>query len=163
MKFNLLTEAAKDGVNDTMCGAVSVILPMFLRDTLSHMIPWLVATFAVILCDLVFGLRKSMIMGDEIRFSSAMRRTMGKTVTYFAFVCTVCTVEVASGGSYGIDKWACLFVCFLEFSSIISNILKPKGYSLNFKELAALVIGKVAKVDKEEIEEIIEKDDNIKK
>lgn len=84
-------------------------------------------------------------------------------MTYFAFVCTVCAVEVASGGNYGIDKWACLFVCFMEFSSIVSNILKPKGYSLNLKELAAVVIGKVAKVDKEEIEEIIEKDDKTKK
>lgn len=164
MRLNLImTEAAKDGMNDTTCGIVSVILPMFLRDTLSHMIPWLIATFAVILCDLAFGVRKSMLMGDKIRFSSAMRRTMGKTVTYFAFVCTVCAVEVASGGDYGIDKWACLFVCFIELSSIMSNILKPKGYSLNLKELAAVVIGKVAKVDKEEIEEIIEKEEIKKK
>lgn len=155
----MVGETFRQGVNDTVCGTVSAVLPAFIRDTLSHMVPWLVVTFAVILCDLAFGIRRSMTMGEPVRFSRAIRRTMGKTVTYFAFVCTVCAVEVAAGGSYGIDKWSCLFVCFVEFSSIISNILKPKGYSLNLKELISVVVGRVAKVDREEIEEIIEKDE----
>lgn len=162
MKMSLLTEPVKDGINDTVCGAVSAILPIFIRDTLSHMTPWLVATFAVIMCDLAFGIRKSMMMGEPVRFSKAMRRTMGKIVTYFAFVCTVCAVEVASGGSYGIDKWSCLLVCFVELSSIVSNILKPKGYSLDFRKLASVIIGKITKVDKNDIESIIEKDNKSK-
>lgn len=65
-------------------------------------------TLSVILCDLAFGIRKSLIMGGAVRFSKAVRRTMGKMVTYFAFVCMVCMVEVAAGGGYGVDKWACL-------------------------------------------------------
>lgn len=158
MKFNLLTETVKDETMNTVCGAASAVLPLFIRDTLSHMIPWLIATFAVILCDLAFGIRKSMMMKEKIRFSTAVRRTMGKTVTYFAFVCTVCAVEVASGESYGIDKWSCLVVCFVEFSSILSNILKPKGYSLNLKELVALLIGKVSNIDKKDIENIIDEE-----
>jgi hypothetical protein len=158
MKFNLLTETVKDETMNTVCGVASAVLPLFIRDTLSHMIPWLIATFAVILCDLVFGIRKSMMMKEKIRFSMAARRTMGKTVTYFAFVCTVCAVEVASGESYGIDKWSCLVVCFVEFSSILSNILKPKGYSLNLKELVALLIGKVSNIDKKDIENIIDEE-----
>ena len=32
---------------------------------------------------------------------------------------------------YGIDKWACLLVCFIEGCSIIGNILKPKGIDFN--------------------------------
>ena len=160
MRFNLLmTETVKDETMNTVCGVASAVLPLFIRDTLSHMIPWLIATFAVILCDLVFGIRKSMMMKEKIRFSMAARRTMGKTVTYFAFVCTVCAVEVASGESYGIDKWSCLVVCFVEFSSILSNILKPKGYTLNFRNLFSAVIGKVSKVDKESIESIIEEEE----
>ena len=80
---------------------------------------------------------------------------MGKMATYFAFVCMVCMVEVAAGG-YGIDKWACLLVCFIEFCSIVSNILKPKGYTFNVKKLFALLAGKVLREEKEELEEIIE-------
>ena len=155
----MVSETTKQWVFNGVSGGFAAIASAFIQESLSHMIPWLIATFAVILCDLVFGIRKSMMMKEKIRFSMAARRTMGKTVTYFAFVCTVCAVEVASGESYGIDKWSCLVVCFVEFSSILSNILKPKGYTLNFRNLFSAVIGKVSKVDKESIEGIIEEED----
>lgn len=150
----------KEDVTSLAVGGVAVAGPAFIKDSLSHMIPWLIASFAVIVCDLVFGLRKSLLMKEEIRVSKAIRRTMGKVVTYFAFVCTVCMVEVAAGSEYGIDKWACLSVCAVEFSSIISNILKPKGVSVNFKKLLAILAGKVLKEDEEKIEEVIGKDAN---
>ena len=155
MKLNILTDTVKEETMNTVCGAASAILPMFLKDTLAHMIPWLVATFAVIICDLAFGLRKCMLMKESIRISSAARRTMGKTVTYFAFVCTVCSVEVAAGSHYGIDKWSCLAICLLEFSSIVSNILKPKGITLDLKALVSLAVGKFIKVDSKKIEDIL--------
>ena len=75
-------------------------------------------------------------MGEEVRFSRAVRNTMGKMVTYFAFVCMVCMICVASGEKYQIDIWSCLLVCFIEGCSIIGNILKPKG--INFNLLGAL-------------------------
>ena len=118
-------------LNNTIQGSFAGIASAFIGQTLSHMIPWLMVTAAVILCDLAFGVRKSLIMGDEVRFSRAVRNTMGKMVTYFAFVCMVCMICVASGEQYGIDKWACLLVCFIEGCSIIGNILKPKGIDFN--------------------------------
>lgn len=118
-------------LNNTVQGSFAGIASAFIGQTLSHMIPWLMVTAAVILCDLAFGVRKSLIMGDEVRFSRAVRNTMGKMVTYFAFVCMVCMICVASGEQYGIDKWACLLVCFIEGCSIIGNILKPKGIDFN--------------------------------
>ena len=118
-------------LNNTVQGSFAGIASAFIGQTLSHMIPWLMVTAAVILCDLAFGVRKSLIMGDEVRFSRAVRNTLGKMVTYFAFVCMVCMICVASGEQYGIDKWACLLVCFIEGCSIIGNILKPKGIDFN--------------------------------
>ena len=118
-------------LNNTVQGSFAGIASAFIGQTLSHMIPWLMVTAAVILCDLAFGVRKSLIMGDEVRFSRAVRNTMGKMVTYFAFVCMVCMICVASGEQHGIDKWACLLVCFIEGCSIIGNILKPKGIDFN--------------------------------
>lgn len=123
-------------LSHTVQGGFAGIASAFITQTLSHMIPWLMVSAAVILCDLAFGVRKSLIMGEEVRFSRAVRNTMGKMVTYFAFVCMVCMVCVASGEQYGIDKWACLLVCFIEGCSIIGNILKPKG--INFNLLGAL-------------------------
>ena len=48
-------------------------------------------------------------------------------------------------------------VCFIEFSSIMSNILKPKGYDVNFAKLVAVIFGKKFDIANKDIEEIIEK------
>lgn len=136
----------------------AVIATAFVQESLSHMVPWLITTAAVIVCDLAFGVRRSMLMGEEIRISRAIRRTMGKMVTYFAFVCMVCMVNVAAGGKYDIDKWACLLICGLEFLSIVSNILKPKGYSLNARALAAAVLTRLFGTGRDELDHVIEKD-----
>ena len=123
-------------LSNTIQGSFAGIASAFITQTLEHMIPWLMVSAAVILCDLAFGVRKSLIIGEEVRFSRAVRNTMGKMVTYFAFVCMVCMICVASGQRYQIDVWACLLVCFIEGCSIIGNILKPKG--INFNLLGAL-------------------------
>lgn len=143
-------------LNNTIQGSFAGIASAFIGQTLSHMIPWLMVTAAVILCDLAFGVRKSLIMGEEVRFSRAVRNTMGKMVTYFAFVCMVCMICVASGEQYGIDQWSCLLICFIEGCSIIGNILKPKGIDFNllgaFREIGKATFKKVnMEVDTEKV------------
>lgn len=138
-------------------GGYSAILAGFLNESLGHILPWMIVSAAVILCDLVVGIRKSLIMGEEVRFSSACRRTMGKMVSYFMFVIMVAVIDVAAHGGGIIDKWACLAVCLIEFSSIMSNILKPKGYDINLVKLIAVVFGKKFDIAKKDVEEIIEK------
>ena len=81
-------------------------------------------------------------------------------VAYFSFWCMVCMINVAAGNCYAIDRWACLLVCGIEFLSIISNILKPKGYSLNFKEVAAVVLRKMAGGKKEDYINVIKEDNH---
>lgn len=139
-------------------GGYSVIFATFLQESIGHMIPWLVVTFCVILCDLVVGLRKCLLMGEEVRFSSACRKTLGKLVTYFMFVVMMVVIDVAAHGNGEIDKWACLLVCFIEFTSVISNILKPKGYNINLVKIIAVVFSKKFDVAKQDVEEIIEKE-----
>ena len=138
-------------------GGYGVVLAGFLQESIGHIIPWIIVTFCVILCDLVVGIRKSFIMGEEVRFSSACRRTIGKMVSYFTFVIAVAVVDVAAQEHGTIDKWACLLVCFIEFWSIVGNILKPKGYDINLAKLIAVIFGKRFDVAKKDIEEIIEK------
>lgn len=145
----------KSIVNTGTEGMYSVILAGFLQESIGHIIPWLIVAFAVILCDLVVGIRKCLLMGEKVRFSSACRRTLGKCVSYFMFVIMVAVIDVAAHGGGEIDKWACLIVCLIEFSSIMSNILKPKGYDFNLTKLVAVIFGKKFDVKKEDIEEII--------
>ena len=148
----------KESITQPVTSCFGALVGAFISESISHMIPWFIASFAVITCDLCFGVRKSMLMQEEVRMSRAVRRTMGKMVTYFSFVCMVCMIEVAAGSTLGIDKWACLLVCFIEFCSIVSNILKPKGYKFNVRKLFALVASKAVDESKEELEEIIEKE-----
>lgn len=150
MKNNIITQSIP--------GGFSVIASSFIAQSLEHMIPWLIVTFSVVVCDLAFGIRKSLLMGEEVRFSGAVRRTMGKMVTYFAFVCMVVMINIASGNKWNIDVYSCLLVCFIEFCSIISNILKPKGYSFNLLKALGLFGKKVLDVEKEDMNEIITKE-----
>lgn len=150
MKENIITQSIP--------GGFAVIASSFIIQSLEHMIPWLIVSFSVIICDLAFGVRKSLLMNEEVRFSGAIRRTMGKMVTYFAFVCMVVMINIASGNKWNIDIYSCLFVCFIEFCSIISNILKPKGYDFNVLKALGIFCKKVFNVDKEDVSEIITKD-----
>ena len=155
MKENIVTQSIP--------GGFAVIASSFIMQSLEHMIPWLIVSFSVIICDLAFGVRKSLLMNEEVRFSGAIRRTMGKMVTYFAFVCMVVMINIASGDKWNIDIYSCLFVCFIEFCSIISNILKPKGYDFNVLKALGIFCKKVFNVDKEDVSEIITKDKEEKK
>lgn len=138
-------------------GGYSVLFASFMQESIGHIIPWMVASFFVILCDLVVGIRKSLLMGEEVRFSSACRRTIGKIITYFTFVIMAAVVDVAAHGGGTIDKWACLAVCLIEFSSIMSNILKPRGYEVNLIKLIAVIFGHKFEQKKEDIIDIFEK------
>jgi hypothetical protein len=150
MKENIVTQSIP--------GGFAVIASSFIMQSLEHMIPWLIVSFSVTICDLAFGVRKSLLMNEEVRFSGAIRRTMGKMVTYFAFVCMVVMINIASGDKWNIDIYSCLFVCFIEFCSIVSNILKPKGYDFNVLKALGIFCKKVFNVDKEDVSEIITKD-----
>lgn len=138
-------------------GGFAVIASRFIQESIGHMIPWLIVSGAVILCDLVFGIRKSLLLNEEVRFSSAIRRTMGKMVTYFSFVVMVAMIDVAAGGDKQIDKYACLLVCFIEGISIVGNLLKPKGYNVNVIKAVGLFFKN--KLGVEGVEEVITKEE----
>lgn len=98
-------------------------------------------------------------MGEYVRFSRACRATMGKMVTYFSFVVMVVMINKSAGDSMRIDTYACLFVCFIEGCSIISNILKPKGYNFNLSAAIGVFARKIFSVGKEDINNIISKEE----
>ncbi len=157
---NFVNMIKENIVTQSVSGGFGAIASAFIMESLQHMIPWLIASLMVIITDLFFGIRKSLLMGEDVRFSRAIRATMGKMVTYFAFVVMVCMINVASNNEYRIDMYSCLLVCFIEGCSIISNILKPKGYDINMIRLLTVFANKVFGIDKEETKKIIKKNRN---
>lgn len=148
----------KGVISATIQGGFASIASAFVIESLQHMIPWLIVSFFVIVADLAFGVRKSLLMGEEVRFSRAIRATLGKMVTYFAFVTMVCMVSVATEKSWDIEVYACLLVCFIESVSIIGNILKPKGLAIDMLGALRVAVKKVANVDSEDVKCIVKED-----
>lgn len=148
----------KGVISGAIQGGFASVATAFVAESLQHMIPWLIVSLIVILTDLAFGVRKSLLIGEKVRFSRAIRATMGKIVTYFAFVCAVCMINVASGKNWEIDVYACLLVCFIEMSSIIGNILKPKGLAIDVLGATRVFFKKVANVDSEDVKCIVKED-----
>lgn len=150
-------------IHQAVAGFFGPIAGSFVMDSLQLMVPWLIAMFCVIICDLVTGVRKSLLVREHVRFSRAWRATMGKMVTYFSFVIMVVMINRAAGGSMHIDTYACLFVCFIEGCSIISNILKPKGYNFNLAKAVGLFAKKALSIEKEDMEGVITKSEEVQK
>ncbi len=121
----------------TACGVTSTTTMAFLDDTLATMIPWLLAMLGVVTADLIAGLRKSIKLGIHVSWSMAFRNTMGKMVTYVAFVMMVALIDSACGHQFKIAMWSCLFVCLLEGGSIVSNLMKPYGLDITPKNIFA--------------------------
>lgn len=144
--------------HQAVAGVFSSIAVSFVMEGLKAMVPWLIVMFMVIVVDLITGTRKSISMGEPVRFSRAWRITMGKMVMYFSFVIMVVMINMASGSRFDIDIYACLFVCGIELCSIISNILKPKGYTFNMIKAIGILAGKLLCVNREEVEELVTKD-----
>lgn len=140
-------------------GGFASIATGFVIESLSHMIPWLIVSMVVIITDLAFGVRKSLLMGEKVRFSRAMRATMGKMVTYFAFVCMVCMINVAAKLEWRLDVYSCLFVCFIEVCSIFGNILKPKGLTVDLLGAIRVFFKRVGRIDNEDVKSIIKNDE----
>lgn len=153
----LLTKTQRMNKEITI-GTFSACTSIFLADTINTMIPWLIAMFAVIACDLIAGVRKSLKLGVHVSPSRAVRETMGKMVTYFAWVVMACMIEAAAEHSMSIAMWACLLVCAIEGISIIGNILKPHGYDMSLKGGIALVLGQIFRGSAGEVSDIVEED-----
>lgn len=135
------------------CGSlVSSLIWLMVDKSLAMLVPWIMAIACVVLADLLAGLRKSLKLGVHISISTAFRNTMGKLVTYFAFVCAVCFVDVSANGGTDIAKWSCLFICLIEGVSIAGNLLKPYGIDLSLKAVLQYLAGRFGGVSREDFD-----------
>lgn len=147
-------------VYNTVGGGFGAIASAFVIESLQHMLVWLIVMTAVVVCDLVTGLAKCIKSGTQIRFSRAIRETMAKFCTYYACVVAVAMTQVASGTEWEIEKYTCMFIIVIEASSVAGNILKMKGYDIDFNKIFTAVVARKLEVDKEDLEGVITKSEN---
>lgn len=128
---------------DLVGGGFSVVVGNLYTQGVTQALPWLVAMTFVVLIDLLTGLRKCWMLGEEIRWSKGMRCTISKLITYWAFAVGAVMVDVASGADIEIAKWCCLLVCAIEGMSIVGNILRPHGITISIKGIMHAIGSKV--------------------
>lgn len=139
----------------TASGLLTPLAMAFLQDTIRTMAPWVMAMLAVVVCDLIAGIRKSVKLGVHVSWSMAFRETMGKMVVYVAFVLMVAMIDAASGHSFNIAMWGCLFVCALEGGSVVSNLLKPYGVDITPRSIARFFAMRVGRATAEEADGLL--------
>jgi hypothetical protein len=149
----------KGSIYDIAGKTFGVVFAGFIFDSLQDILIWLIVMFSIIMCDLIAAIRKNILLGNPVSFSRAIRNTMGKMITYFSFVIMAVFINHAYEEQYNFDKWAVLIVCFGEFFSILSHILKPMGYNINFPVIVSIVLNKLLGITKEESRGILTKTD----
>ena len=133
--------------SDAVHGGFAAIVGSIYEQGVEEAVPWLIAMVCVVVVvDLFAGVRCAWLIGERIRWSTGVRRTLSKLITYISFVVCAVMINVASNTEFDIAKWACLFICAVEGFSVAENIIKPHGYSINLQALAKS-IGKRYGVD----------------
>ena len=122
--------------SDAVHGGFAAIVGSIYERGVEEAVPWLIAMVCVVVVDLFAGVRCAWLSGEKIRWSTGVRRTLSKLITYISFVVCAVMINVASNTEFDIAKWACLFICAVEGFSVAENIIKPHGYSINLQALA---------------------------
>lgn len=138
----MLTSLA-EGDTFILQGSVATAAVAFLQAAVLRMIPYAVPGLALIILDLIFGIRAASGRGEKVRFSTALRRTMTKTFSYICFIVLASTLALAFGKDW--LEWFVLGLVYAnEFFSIVGNYLETKGMELSFVDLYRLIFKKAA-------------------
>lgn len=120
----------------------AVSLETLTAQSVAIMLPWLLVMTAFVMADLAAGVRKSYKLGVRVSWSTALRETGGKWVTYLAIILAVCLLNVVATEDDIFAKWACLFIMGLEGGSVVSNLLRPYGIVVTPKGLILWLLRK---------------------
>lgn len=128
----------------------------YLEKTAWETFYWFVPCMFVILADLTSGIRSAKYRKEDIRISTAMRRTINKVFCYFAWI--VCCVALNERYHTEMCAWVGMGLIFgIEGFSFVTNLLEPHGLKLSLKNILK-VLGK--KKNLEGLEEIVERKEN---
>lgn len=104
---------------------LSATLLLFFENSLASMLPYLFISFLVIMIDLWFGIQAAKTRGEEVRWSRAIRRTVGKCFEYFCWSVLASSLSVATGYEI-IQTGLMLVVIGIECISVFQNWLTVK-------------------------------------
>lgn len=156
----LTANGSANAVNTVVEGSATVVLIAFFHDAMREILPWLCLCIPFLVLDLIYGIRAARYRKDKVRFSTAIRRTVDKFVSYIMWVTAAVMMSSLFEVSW-LDKVVLAVVYGNEFISIVGNYLETKGIELSFLGVWKLIIRKLTgkagvEVTDEEISEVVQ-------
>lgn len=126
-------------VLSTIIGATATA---YLKATAIEAMYWLLPVVMIIIADLITGINAAHFRKEEVRCSSALRRTLNKLVSYSCWI--VFCVALNERYETELCAWVGMgIVLFIEGVSFLTNLLEPHGIKLSVKGLLRVIGGKV--------------------
>lgn len=140
-----------------LTGGVSAAALLFLKMSITRMIPFLFVAGLLIISDLYFGIKAAKKRGERVRASTALRRTIGKVFEYVCWITLSASLSLAF--EFPALQWVVLgLVMGNELLSVAGNYFYIHGYKVEGLDLLKLIKGKtgidtdgisVTKIDEE--------------
>lgn len=162
-----MVQATENGaVNTIVEGGATIGVVAFFSEAMKQTLPWLILAVPIIVLDLLYGIRAAKFRGDKVRWSTAIRRTIDKTVGYIMW-CAAAVMIAQLFEVAWLDKAILGLVYGNELISVIGNYLETKGINLSVANLWKLIFRKGAEkvgveVTKEDLEDVIQKKEEAK-
>ena len=121
---SILADEVSTGSVVAGAGLTTTLL-LFFENSLEKMIPYFFICAVVIALDLWFGVQAAKTRKEEVRIGRAIRRTLGKTIEYFAWSVLASSLAVATGYEI-IQTVVMLTVIGIEIISIFQNWMTVK-------------------------------------
>lgn len=130
-------------------GGVSSAALIFLKTSLTNMIPFLIVAAVLIIVDLYFGIRAAKKRGEQVRASTAVRKTFGKMFEY------ICWVTLSASLSMAFElqaiEWVVLgIVMGNELISVAGNYFYTHGYKITGLDFLKIIKSKTG-IDTDDI------------
>jgi hypothetical protein len=116
-------------------GGVTATIVTPLIDFYSNLIPFILLAVVLIVCDLRFGVARAKRIGETVRMSRAVRRTLNKLVDYICWVTLAGLFGNTFGEVFGIPtlSFVLLGVIYgIEMNSCYKNFFEARNVKKKF-------------------------------
>lgn len=126
-------------------GTVSAALVTILQTAVLRMIPYAIPAVALLILDLLYGVKAAKYRGEKVRASTAIRRTTTKFFGYVCWIILASTLAISFGKDF--LEWGTLALVYAnEGLSIAGNYLETKGLALSlagaYRWFIKFIVGK---------------------
>ena len=118
--------------------AAGSTLVLYIQEAAWRSLLWFIPCFFAIIADAATGRPAARYRKETVTWSRTIRESGNKVIAYISWVlfAVTCSIQYESDAVCGV---AIAVIIGNEALSVISNILEPKGFELNFKVIFSII------------------------